>query len=245
MKLIFGAILSVALLSFAEAGEQSVSLRNKIRSSLESLLESQAQGIENCENKCDKAFNKFAYELSTQTSQQTFEFQACVIGCNQCQQDLNSSTDPGNCFNFCKNYDWSSKGLIKGVIEPDKACLGGCMINTCQVICMGGTTDASPTPQNQQFFYPNGGCSIKTAPYSQYLEYVPFNSPNSGQGGSNTIAQCCANALSLCGYVGNKQSTNYQVLLAKTADFCNGFAASGSAEDICAFYAVPRNCGSL
>lgn len=221
-----------------------ISLKGMIQQSLETLLEAQVQGIENCENKCDKAFNRFAYEIST-GGQETFEFRACVRGCEQCNQDrANSNVSSNNCFTYCKNFDWTSLGIVKGVIEPDKACMGGCVINTCQVICTGGTTDATPNRQNRRFFFPNGGCSIKTQPYSQFLEYVPWNSPNTGQGGSQDVARCCANALSLCEYVGNKDSTNYRVLLSVTGDFCQQFTRSRGEAAICAWFNTEQNCGS-
>jgi len=236
-----GALFSSML---ADAGQDMISLKGKIRQSLESLLESRVKGIENCQNKCDKAFNRFAYEISTATARETFEFKACVQGCEQCNQDLAANADSQNCFRTCKDFNWDSLGIVKGVIEPDKACIGGCVINTCQVICNGGTTDSSPTQDNKQFFYPNGGCSIKTQPYSQYLEYVPWNSPTTGQGGSQEVARCCANALSLCEYVGNKDSTNYRVLLSVTGDFCQQFTNSRNQDAICAWFNTERNCGS-
>jgi hypothetical protein len=226
------------------AGQEVAALRGKIRQSLESLLASQAKGIENCENKCDKAFNRFAYAISTAGDQATFEFRACVQGCEQCQVDRDNGADVANCFHHCKNFDWRGQGILKGVIEPDKACIGGCIINTCQVMCSGGTTDDNITPANRQFFYPNGGCSIKTEPYSQNLEYVPWDSPNTGQGGSQSVAECCSNALSLCEYVGNRDSTNYRKLLDITQKFCREFVPSGSEEAICEFQSRPQNCGS-
>jgi len=249
MKVIQPLCLSVLLLSatFIQAGQEGTSLRSKVRQSLESMLAAQVKGIENCENKCDKAFNHFAYDISVQTNQQTFEFQACVKGCNQCQQNLDSNTTVSlsQCFTMCKNFDWTTLGITKGVIEPDKACIGGCVINTCQVICQGGTTDPEENKSNKDLFFPNGGCSIKTQPYSQYLEYVPWNSPNTGQGGSQDVARCCANAVSLCAYVGPTTTTNYVQLLSNTKKFCLPFVPSGTKDDICAFYSVQRNCGQL
>lgn len=246
MKLVRVALASSALLALqvVDAGQEMMSLKGRIQQSLESLLQAQAMGVENCENKCDKAFNRFAYEISTAGNRDTFEFRACVQGCEQCNTDLASGANDSNCFRTCKDFDWSSLGIVKGVIEPDKACIGGCVINTCQVICSGGTTDPTITPQNQQFFYPNGGCSIKTQPYSQYLEYVPWNSPNTGQGGSQDVARCCANALSLCEYVGNTDSTNFRSLLQVTGDFCEQFVKSRAQDAICAWFNTERNCGS-
>jgi hypothetical protein len=138
------------------ASNEALTLREKIVQALEtdSLIQSQSRGIENCENKCEKAFNRMAYYISTLPQQRTFEFTACIEGCNQCAADLVNNAPKDNCFKMCKNRDWKSEGIIKGVIEPDKACIGGCIINTCQVVCSGGTTDRkyilyiiSPTQQ--------------------------------------------------------------------------------------------------
>ena len=236
-------LIMITIGSLVNADSIDTSLKAKITQSLEQLLAEQALGIENCENKCDKAFNRFAYQVSTTNNQSTFEFQACVIGCNQCQSDLAENASAGNCFEVCKNFDYAAQGILKGVIEPDKACLGGCIINTCQVICEGGTTQPE-TNANKALFYPNGGCSIKTAPYSQYSAYVPFDSPNTAQAGSQAVASCCANALSLCQYVGKKDSANYKILLQKTAHFCHRFVSSDAEPDICAFFNTPRNCGT-
>jgi len=225
--------------------ETEVALKDKITQSLEALLESEAMGIENCENKCDKAFNRMAYQISAADGRRTFEFEACVMGCNKCSADLaKPAASASNCFNYCKNYDWKGNNMLKGVIEPDKACMGGCVINTCQAMCKGGTTANTMTNANKKFFYPNGGCSIKTEPYSQNLQYVPWNSPNTGQGGSEAAASCCSNALSLCEYVGSTSSTNYKNLLVTASRECKGFVASGSKPDICKFFNNPQNCGS-
>ena len=113
-----------------------------------------------------------------------------------------------------------------------------------QAICTGGTTQSQITPANKKFFYPNGGCSIKTEPYSQNLEYVPWDSPNTGQGGSEDAAACCANALSLCEYVGDRNSQNYIQLLATTNNFCVSFVPSQTRDATCAWFNNPQNCGS-
>jgi hypothetical protein len=228
----------------ANAASDRLLLRNKIAQSLESLLDEQARGIENCENKCDKAFNRFAYMISATDGRRTYEFQACVKGCNQCAADLANDAPRGNCFETCKNFDWKTNGIVKGVIEPDKACIGGCIINTCQVICAGGTVDP-PSSTNTQFFFPNGGCSIKTASYSQSFEYVPWNSPNTAEGGSAEVARCCANALSLCDYVGDTNSANFAQLLTNTGNLCAAFVPSRTQAAICAYFANPQNCGNI
>jgi hypothetical protein len=129
------ALVSCLVALSVRAGQEQVTLKGKIRQSLEALLATESKGIENCQNKCDKAFNRFAYAISTGGNQETFEFRACVIGCERCQQDQTTANKTGvsnddNCFNYCKNYDWSGQGILKGVIEPDKACLGGCIVQT-------------------------------------------------------------------------------------------------------------------
>jgi len=118
------------LVALAQGANDRLALRNRISQSLEQALQVEAQGIQNCENKCEKAFNRLAYQISAADGRRTFEFQACVRGCNQCAQDLENSAPHDNCFRTCKDYDWKSNGLVKGVIEPDKACMGGCVINT-------------------------------------------------------------------------------------------------------------------
>jgi len=237
--------LVLAAVKLCEASKDQFSLKERIQQSLESLLEMEAKGVQNCQNKCDKSFNRFAYEIATTggANVETFEFRACVRGCEQCSKDRANNASADNCFRMCKNFDWTTNSIVKGVIEPDKACIGGCVINTCQVICMGGTTDSTITDANKKFFYPNGGCSIKTQPYSQDLEYVPFNSPNNGQGGSQDVARCCANALSLCQYVGDTNSANYRQLLSVTQRSCSQFVSSGARQDICQFFNQARNCG--
>lgn len=232
----------LAAISSAHAGMVENSLRQRIAESLENQLS--VEGIENCENKCSNAFNRFAYQITTVGQQNAFEFRACVDGCNRCTQARSNNEAADTCFNYCKNRDWHQSAIVKGVIEPDKACIGGCVINTCQVICTGGTTQSQITNANRKFFYPNGGCSIKTEPYSQNLQYVPWDSPNTGQGGSEAAAGCCANALSLCDYVGDRNSANYRQLLSTTATSCQGFVA-GTQAAICPWFRNPQNCGSL
>jgi len=236
--------LLCTIAAFANAEVSESSLKEKITLSLESFLASEVSGVENCNNKCDKVFNKFAYQISTVSNQTTYEYNACVQGCNTCTTQLaTANADPSTCFTSCKNYDWKGNNMLKGVIEPDKACEMGCVVQTCQVICSGGTTDP-PTKSNKKYFYPNGGCSIKTQPYSQNSDYVPFDSPNTSQGGSDTAAQCCSNALSLCDYKGSTSSTNYKQLLANTIKFCSGLAA-GNKNAICSWYNNQANCGAI
>ena len=163
-------------------------------------------------------------------------------GCSGCAADLAAKASKTKCFTDCKNYDWKGNNILKGVIEPDKACIAGCIIQTCQGVCIGGTVDP-PNKKNTKLFWPNGGCSIKTEPYSQQSEYVPYNAPI-GPPGAN-LEQCCSNALSLCLYAGNKSSANFAQLLANTGSFCSDFVPSKTEADICNFYHNAANCGSL
>jgi hypothetical protein len=100
-------------------------------------FELQSGGIQNCANKCDKVFDRLQYAIADQPNQDTFEFRSCILGCNRCQTQLSSSVDQ-SCFKWCKTFDYGGAGIRKGVIEPDKACIMGCVINTCQEVCTGG-----------------------------------------------------------------------------------------------------------
>lgn len=78
-------ILGLIMALNANAGNNL--LRDRIAQSLTQAVESeqrleldaylalQAKGVENCQNKCDKSFNKFAY-LITINGQPSYEFQA-------------------------------------------------------------------------------------------------------------------------------------------------------------------------
>lgn len=244
--------LLFALFSVVRAAD--LSLKDKIVQSLEALqaqqleLEEELEGIDNCANKCNNVFNRLAYQVST-SGGSTYEWQACMIGCNNCTTALANNLPPTTCILGCKNYDWLGNGLLKGVIEPDKACISGCIIQTCQGVCQGGTTDSKMTAQNKPYWWGYGGCSIKTQPYSQAEDYVPWNSPNTGQGGSKDIAKCCANALSLCLYPGsfsnNINNPNFQQLYANTGDFCRTWVPSQDYTEICTFYSQAQNCGQF
>jgi len=204
------------------------------------------QGEENCPNKCDKVFDRTQYAISNINTSFTFEYQSCLIGCSQCQTELNTGTTNDTCFVFCKNFDYGKAGIRKGVIEPDKACLMGCVINLCQDICIGGTTDPKVTPQNAQFFWGQGGvgCSIKTG--LGYVQNPSYGNPNgpSGEGGSAKVAQCCSNAFNLCFYNGPTTTTNYANVLLVAQRTCSSFVSSTDTSSICNFYNNPQNCGT-
>jgi hypothetical protein len=212
-----------------------------------SALQSSVEGIENCHNKCDKVFDRLQYAISDQPNTATFEFRSCIIGCNRCQQELqNPNVADDTCFNFCKEFNYGKNGIRKGVIEPDKACLVGCVINTCQEVCFGGTTDFTMTPQNAQFFWGQGahGCSIKGR--LGYVQSPDYGNPDSpvGPGANEAAAQCCTNAFNLCFYNGNKQSTNFANVVLVAQRSCRKFVPSRNADDICTFYNNAQNCGT-
>jgi len=206
-----------------------------------------AEGIENCHNKCNKVFDRTQYAISDQPNQSTFEFRSCIIGCNRCKRQLAQPNVPDDrCFDFCKTFDYRRAGIRKGVIEPDKACIVGCVINTCQEICWGGTTDQTQTTLNAQFFWNGGGhgCSIKGGlGYVQNPDYGNPNAP-SGAGASEGQKQCCTNAFNLCFYNGDKASTNYANVVLVAQRSCKKFVSSQDTTDICTFYNNPQNCGT-
>jgi hypothetical protein len=88
------------------------------------------QGVFNCINKCEKVFDRTQYAISDQPGAYTFEYRSCLLGCQQCEAELNATLTEDTCFPFCKNYNYGKAGIRKGIIEPDKACLMGCVINT-------------------------------------------------------------------------------------------------------------------
>ena len=65
-----------------------------------------------------------------QPGKTTFEYRACIIGCSRCSAELAQDQREDDCFEYCKTYPYRRAGIRKGVIEPDKACLMGCLINT-------------------------------------------------------------------------------------------------------------------
>jgi len=204
------------------------------------------EGIQNCANKCDKVFDRTQYAINDQPGANTFEFRSCIIGCNQCSAELAKNPSSDSCFLFCKNFDYAGQSIRKGVIEPDKACIMGCVINTCQSICFGGTTDFVQTPQNSQFFWNGGGhgCSIKGM--LGYVQNPNYGNPNApaGAGASEAEKQCCTNAFNLCFYNGDTSSINFANVLLVAQRTCSKFVGSTDTNAICAFYNTIQNCGT-
>jgi hypothetical protein len=208
-------------------------------------------GIQNCMNKCDKVFDKTQYAISDQPGASTFEYRSCLVGCDRCQRQL-AQSEPvrdDTCFNYCKRFNYGGAGIRKGVIEPDKACLMGCVINTCQEICWGGTTDQLVTDENRDQWWGLGGngCSLKSG--GGYVQNPQYGNPDQpiGTGGDRGIKICCANAYNLCYYQGDEDSINFQNVNLVARRTCKRYvpeATPGNFSAICDFYNAPRNCGT-
>lgn len=218
-------------------------------------------GIQNCFNKCDKLFNNFAYTIITNNDAPavdvvTNEYRACAIGCNICLDQQNKNLPADHCLWNCKDYDFLSTTLVdstgkywpiqKGVIEPDKACQMGCVQQLCQGICTGGTPDHEKTKQNANKWWKTGqnppnpalGCTLLTNTkydggfYSQNGKYNFWNSA-AGSGAMDNAA-CCSNGMSLCQYVGDKNTDNYNNLVTVAKRECAPFKVK-SVKAICKY----------
>jgi len=268
-QFLFAATM-VALAS--AAGEESL-VKDAIVATLKEAIninaDSEAQGVENCVNKCKNTFDNTQYAIQTQTKS-TYEYFACEAGCKICDaQQRNGDNDAGACFKTCKDTDWLTQmkddqgnpvTVVKGVIEPDKACEMGCVIQTCQVVCTGGTTDMKQTSANAKDWWPspNGcpgnkgnscGCSIKTGgvrPGGYYAQNGDYNYWNSGVSQQAGAAECCSNAVNICFYQGSKSSTNYKNGVAQAQKYCADVPGIGgnSASAICKWAKAPGNCGN-
>jgi len=188
-KSLFGFGVLVALI-FAD-GEN---LKAAILHALEESSNVDVSGVSNCQNKCTQLFGQLSYYTAIQ--QQLVggnnEFRACMIGCNRCTLQIANSEDASTCGTYCKTYDYSNpndgvpRAIVKGVVEADKACLFGCVINLCQIFCTGGDQ------------WGTGGCQIKTGAGIQTYNQVP-------DAGFNT--KCCSDAQNLCKYGGTNSES--------------------------------------
>lgn len=214
-------------------------------------------GVQNCYLKCARLFDTTSY-LVNAGDRHTFEYRACLVGCTRCEDELamdNSTGErsPSACFRFCKNHDFiNNESLQKGVIEMDKACAMGCVIQTCQGVCIGGTPDERETNENRQLFWPNGepkGCSLKTpGGYSQFSTYVGYNNPLGPGGAVPATAECCAQALAYCEYPPSQifpGNINYANLQQVMINRCSGAAGSTDPQAICTWFSDPTNCGQI
>jgi hypothetical protein len=228
------ALAAVAVAATAATAE-AVSLRSQILAKLESESQVAVTGIQNCYNKCQILLNQTQYLINV-IGDSTFEYRACAIGCDLCGGELakGKNSDKQACFTDCKNRDYGAEQppIEKGIIEPDKACIFGCVINNCQSVCQGGSTGVN----NPGGRWPNDGCRIVTSFESQTSKYEWFNSP-SGQGGS----KCCSNAMSLCRYTGPKNTHNFRTVRDVTMRACKGSVSPLTEGAICA--AFKNQCG--
>jgi hypothetical protein len=259
---VVAAAATAPALVAADSDSVSASLRSSVMASVQAALGAKvtAQGVQNCVNKCQGLLDRTAYAINTQQGDSTYEFQACVAGCGVCDSWLSKGDfkDPTTCFTTCKNTDWTQMTgpdgqpvvVQKGIVEPDKACIFGCIIQTCQGVCSDGTTDMTVTPQNKKLWWnppQTTGCSIKTGAirpggyYAQNSEYNYWNSP-AGAGGQQG---CCSNAMNICNYKGNKKSKNYKTGVAQAQKQCANVPGAGTTvPSMCAYYADPANCGN-
>jgi hypothetical protein len=265
MKLTLALAAIAAVASVSEAADLSAAIKNRLANMVEDQLaaEVEVEGVQNCKNKCDKMFNNMAYAILTQNpGGNTYEFRACIVGCTICNAQMDDKSNPssGACLTACKDTDWLSavddqgvaSPIVKGVIEPDKACQIGCIQDMCQGVCTGGTPDIKQTKANKALWWtgsanPNLGCSIKTGSvrpggfYSQSGDYTWWNSA-AGPGG---VSSCCSNGMSLCQYVGNKNTKNYRDVIASAVRGCSDVPGAGKTKtSICAYVNAPQNCGN-
>jgi hypothetical protein len=263
-------LLTTLLSAIVSAVSEETLVKDAIVATLKEAIaaEADAMGVENCLNKCKNTFDNTQYAIQT-ADHSTYEFQACAAGCKICaQQQTKKDPDGGICFKTCKDTNWldmkDDQGnpvvVVKGVIEPDKACEMGCVIQTCQVVCTGGTTDMTTTSANKKFFWPspNGcsgnqgatcGCSLKTGgvrPGGFYTQNSDYNYWNSGQVGVGAASECCSNSITVCNYAGNKNSANYKNAVSQMQSHCADVPGikGNSAGAICAWAGAPGNCGS-
>jgi len=259
-ELLVLACLAPAVLAVDLSAAASVNLRSKIVAN----LGMQARGVQNCDPKCSAAFDSTQYVINAQGND-TNEYLACTVGCTVANAQIakfgQSAAHAKDCYTTCKNTDWlnipGANGamlqIVKGVVEPDKACMFGCVIGMAQGICTGGTTDIDVTPANKNFWWGAGGCSIKTGTtptggwYGQNSKYNFFNFP----GGAGGQAQCCSNAHLLCPAKKTKSNAAwYNNLVVVTKRQCAnvpgiaGNPKSHTVPQICAWFNTPGTCGT-
>jgi hypothetical protein len=259
MRATLATLLVAATGTTTEAVQIETSFKSAVEAKAAELQAAQSQGVENCFNKCQNMFNTMAYSIQTDQGQDTYEYSACRAGCQICNAVLaNSEPDQHKCFYTCKQTNWldnrdingNAFPIVKGVIEPDKACIFGCIIGTCQDVCQGGSPE-DLSPDNSHLWWdpdvPGSGCTIKTGAirpggyYSQNSEYNYWNQP-AGVGGQD---ECCSNAYSLCNYSGDKNTLNYRKVLAQAKKKCKSVpGVQLTVDGICNFFNDPANCGN-
>jgi hypothetical protein len=244
-------LAAVAVAVAAAAGVEAASLRELVKGSLEQGqglsmdMEVEVGGVNNCQNKCYTLLGYLSYATAKKqmaTAHGNNEFRACMLGCDQCLTDQANNVGGSECFDFCKgfNYGGENPPIIKGVIEPDKACIIGCVIQLCQVVCTG----ANPWQGENA---PGGGCQIQTG--------FGITTYDQGDGGA-AFAACCKPLSNLCTYQGTIPNPNYNSILHQTYQTCSGSTIGGvtispttSTQDLCDAYQTsytkkPIQCGA-
>eukprot|EP00300_Choanocystis_sp_HF-7_P028951 c35109_g1_i1.p1 GENE.c35109_g1_i1~~c35109_g1_i1.p1 ORF type:complete len:183 (-),score=15.44 c35109_g1_i1:30-578(-) len=124
---------STALIVYITMAILLVGSANAIKESFRGVLQEKfmnaARGVTNCEQNCNEILE------GTATAGEV----ACLRGCNYCLEGKKFAVPDNTCFTYCKTQDWSAEGICKDTIEPDKACMLGCMISLCQGedLCVG------------------------------------------------------------------------------------------------------------
>lgn len=114
----------IAVLGVAHAAEESANLRAVIMESVGAESEMETGGIFNCYLKCQRLFDTTAYLINANT-EHTFEFRACLYGCNRCDAELakKKNRNPTDCMTYCKNYNFLGDGILKGKrIDDSRIC---------------------------------------------------------------------------------------------------------------------------
>lgn len=178
MMRIFSVSLVLACASAVDLSEQ-IQLALRGESSLESA--------NNCLQKCAAIFKVEEGSASAVACSQGCNFCKCSGGSTvggiavagnpnanskNCLKTSGYKSNNNECFKYCKNYDWSAIGLCKDVVEPDKACMYGCINSLCQGdLCTG----CNPNDGTGCCWDPNqpagasNGCQSSTTTYGNIV----------------------------------------------------------------------------
>ena len=150
MGIIHITLLIVLIISYSSQFINAVNLRESL------LNEFKLTGVSNCESNCRNI-------LSEAT---TAGVVACTSGCQYCLDDEKYTIPNNDCFTYCKTTNWSSQGICKDTIEPDKACMLGCITSLCQgTLCVGCSTSS------------NNNCCYKSTYSYEGVKYPGCQSP--------------------------------------------------------------------
>lgn len=182
-------VLFFGLAAVASALEIKDAVQQQLRASVDADMES----AQNCLSKCAAIFKVEQNSASAVACSQGCNFCKCSRGATingnirvqgnpnansaNCLQNSGYRSNNDECFTYCKSFDWGSIGICKDVVEPDKACMYGCINALCQGnVCKGcdpstgsgccWDSDAEPGASN--------GCQSLTTTY-----------------GPNTCSKCC------------------------------------------------------